>query len=200
MEDNEQGKKAFYSHAGRVIKTHRKQANLTGKDFGAVIGVSKGMVSGYENGTAQIPGHTLYKISKVLEFEFAEYDPEIPKASEILRQIIEFKQKREQNGFGSFRTDFTMSPSFHGGSEVSIATVQLREDHRQFFDEYMANANNTKRKAIDLAYELMNQYGYYKEMPKNARSLFERSIDYIFEDKNRDNKAIIIEIREKYQI
>ena len=200
MEDNEQGKKAFYSHAGRVIKTHRKQANLTGKDFGAVIGVSKGMVSGYENGTAQIPGHTLYKISKVLEFEFAEYDPEIPKASEILGQIIEFKQKREQNGFGSFRTDFTMSPSFHGGSEVSTAPVQLREDYQRFFDEYMANVNNAKRKALDLAYELMNQYGYYQEMSRNARSLFERAIDYVFEDKNRDNKAIIIEIREKYQI
>lgn len=198
MIESEDIKQIFYKKAAHLIKSYRVKKGMTGEVFGEHIGVTKGAIAGYEHGKTRIPGDTMYCISKELGFEFAEYDPEIPRASEILRQIIEFKKKRKQDDI--MRMGFTTSWNFSNSrSPKSGSRVQLKEDHRLFFDEYMANADSTKRKSLELIYELMKQYCYYQEMSRSTRSLYDRAVDYIFEDK-AGNKEIIIEIRGKYQI
>ena len=196
-------KKAFYERAARLIHGYRKKKGLSGEVFGERIGIGKSTVTGYEQGKIQIPGHTLYLISKELDFEFAEFDPNIPAASEIIRKIAEFKRKRPQNTSGADnRIGFVQRDGFDVGhiSSPSPAPVRLRTEHREFLDEYFSEADPIKRKSLELLNSMIRQYYYFQDMSRSYRALMDRSLDVIFEDKDKSRQKIIVEIRQKYGV
>lgn len=193
--DAEQQKKVFYEHAGHIIRGRRKEAHLSGEAFGEYIDITKGMVSGYENGTTQIPGHMLYRISKVLGFEFAEYDPEIPKASDILQKIAEFKKTKAE----PIKIGFTQSPgiSLRNGDSKTVRVI-FDETDKQFLDEYFNNTVPAKRKILDALNEMRLNNTYWDEMNGKDKRIFESMLKYIFQEKKSDDGDILERIYQKH--
>lgn len=197
-------KEAFYKRAARIIHGYRKKKGLSGEIFGKRIGVGKSTVTGYEQGKIQIPGHTLYLISRELDFEFAEFDPNIPAASEIIRKIAEFKRNKQKNKDSgmSVRMDFTRSVSLDQGyiPSSSPTPIRMRLEHEQFLDEYFSGSDPIKRKSLELLNSITRQYYHYQDMSRSHRALMDRTLEVIFEDKDKDKQKIIVEIRQKYGV
>ena len=111
--------------------------------------------------------------------------------------------KRKKRGLESFQVNFT-----HPGSARDIfnasapfpAPVRLMTEHRQFLDDYFSGEDFVKQKSLEMLNVMMRQYLYYQDMSRNSKALFDRALDVAFEYKDKSKQAVIVEIRERYEI
>lgn len=67
----------LYAFIGRVVRSQRKQLEMTQDDLAERLGVSRTSVTNLEQGIQRIPLHRLYRLASILGMEMSEFLPRL---------------------------------------------------------------------------------------------------------------------------
>lgn len=174
--DKEQIKEDFLTGTGELIHKKRKKKNMSQKELGDFLGVTKSTISKYETGKTDIPASNLYLISKKCGFsvhEYAEKWDALDKKDVIESVITAYKEASEPKI--DCRVDYVVIDKQD--------SFENREEHERNI-EYLAEFISDNDKKL-LEYSLC--YIEYLEK-RNKQKYLGKIFDYISDKENSNIK------------